>query len=95
MVVSWASDTRTFQHHILCGFYTDTYGQILYEGSKDILCELAQLRQVGTPEAYIAEFEKVVVQVIDISEHRLVVLFKEGLAKPLCGWVKDFIPTTL
>jgi hypothetical protein len=57
--------------------------------------ELAQLRQTGTPEAYIAEFEKVVVQVTDISEHRLVMLFTEGLAEPLRGWVKAFKPTTL
>jgi hypothetical protein len=57
--------------------------------------ELAQLRQTGTPEAFIAEFERVVVQVTDISEHRLVMLFTEGLAEPLRGWVKAFKPATL
>jgi hypothetical protein len=58
-------------------------------------CELGQLRQTWTPEAYIAEFEKVAVQVIDISEYRLVMLFAEGLIEPLRGWVKAFKPTTL
>jgi hypothetical protein len=45
----------------------------------EIFCELAQLRQTWTPEAYIAEFEKVAMQETDISEHRLVMLFIEGL----------------
>ena len=57
--------------------------------------ELAELKQTGTPEAFIAEFERVVVQVTDISEHRLVMLFTEGLAEPLRRWVKDFRTTTL
>lgn len=33
--------------------------------------------------------------VMDISEARLVMLFIEGLSKPLRGWVKRFEPTTL
>lgn len=33
--------------------------------------------------------------VIDISEIRLVMLFVEGLSKPLRDWVKDFEPATL
>lgn len=32
---------------------------------------------------------------MDVLEHRLVMLFMEGLSKPLCGWVKDLKPTTL
>jgi hypothetical protein len=35
------------------------------------------------------------VQVTDISKHRLVILFIEGLEKTLHGWVKTFNPTTL
>lgn len=35
------------------------------------------------------------VMVTDISEARLVMLFVEGLAEPLHGWVKSFEPTTL
>jgi hypothetical protein len=56
---------------------------------------LAQLRQTGTQEAFIAEFKTVVVQVTDILEHRLAMLFTEGLAEPLRGWVKAFRPDTL
>jgi hypothetical protein len=33
--------------------------------------------------------------VTDISEHRLVMLFTEGLVEPLRGWVKSFKPETL
>jgi hypothetical protein len=57
--------------------------------------ELAQLKQVGTPDAYITEFQKLVVTVTDISEQRLVMLFTKGLSEPLCGWVKAFKPETL
>jgi hypothetical protein len=41
--------------------------------------DLAQLRQIGTVEAFISEFQRVVVAVTDISKPRLVMLFTEGL----------------
>jgi hypothetical protein len=57
--------------------------------------DLAQLRQTGTPEAFITEFQRVAVAVTDISEPRLVMLFTEGLTEPLRGWVKAYRPHTL
>jgi hypothetical protein len=57
--------------------------------------ELAQLKQEGSPDAYITEFQKLAVTVSDISEQRLVMLFIEGLLEPLRGWVKAFKPETL
>jgi hypothetical protein len=57
--------------------------------------ELAQLKQEGSPDTYITEFQKLAVIVSDISEQRLVMLFIEGLLEPLRGWVKDFKPETL
>jgi hypothetical protein len=57
--------------------------------------ELAQLRQTGTPEAYITYFHRMAVMVTDISQQILVMLFMEGLVEPLRGWVKAFRPTTL
>ena len=57
--------------------------------------DLAHIRQVGTPEAYISKFQKVAVMVTDISESRLILLFTEGLAEPLKGSVKAYRPTTL
>jgi hypothetical protein len=45
--------------------------------------ELAQLKKTGSPEAYMYEFQKVVVMVTDISEGCLVMLFVEGLMVPL------------
>jgi hypothetical protein len=57
--------------------------------------DLAQLRQTGTAEAFITEFQRVVVAVTDISEPRLIMLFTEGLTEPLRGWVKAYRPPTL
>ena len=57
--------------------------------------DLAQLRQTGTAEAFNLEFQRVAVAVTDISEPRLVMLFKEGLTEPLRGWVKAYRPHTL
>jgi hypothetical protein len=57
--------------------------------------ELAQLRQTSTPEAYVTEFQQMAVIMTDVSEHRLVMLFTEGLAKPLRCRVNDFRPNTL
>jgi hypothetical protein len=59
------------------------------------LRELAQLKQEGSPNAYIIEFHKLAVTMSDISEQRLVMLFIEGLLEPLRGWVKTFKPETL
>jgi hypothetical protein len=57
--------------------------------------DLAQLRQIGTAEAFIAEFKRVAVTVTDISEPRLVMLLTEGLTEPLRGWVKAYHPHSL
>jgi hypothetical protein len=54
--------------------------------------DLAQLRQTGTTEAFITEFQWVAMVVIDISEPRLIMLFTEGLTEPLRGWVKAYTP---
>lgn len=57
--------------------------------------ELAQLKQYGTVDAYIAEFQRLSVMVTGISERRLVILFSEGLMEPLKGWIKVFDPPSL
>jgi hypothetical protein len=44
--------------------------------------DLAQLRQTGTAEAFITEFQRVAMVVTDISEPRLIMLFTEGLVIP-------------
>ena len=51
--------------------------------------ELAQLKQVGTPKAYMLEFENISVIVSDVSMDRLVLLFTEGFTEPLRGLVKS------
>jgi hypothetical protein len=55
---------------------------------------LAQLRQTRIAEAFITEFQRVVVAVTDISKPRLIMLFT-GLSEPLRGWVKAYKPPTL
>jgi hypothetical protein len=57
--------------------------------------DLAQLRQTGTTEAFIIDFQWVAMAVTDISEPRLIMLFTEGLTEPLRGWVKAYRPPTL
>jgi hypothetical protein len=57
--------------------------------------DLAQLRQIGTVEAFITKFQQVAVAVTDISEARLIMLFTEGLTEPLRRWVKAYKPHTL
>jgi hypothetical protein len=57
--------------------------------------ELTQLKQTGTAEVYIEEFQRLAVMVQDISPTRLMMLFTEGLMEPLKGWVKAFKPTNL
>jgi hypothetical protein len=54
--------------------------------------DLAQLRQTGTTKAFITEFQRVTMVVTDILEPRLIMLFTEGLTKPLRGWVKAYRP---
>jgi hypothetical protein len=57
--------------------------------------DLAQLRQTGKTEVFITKFQRVVVAVINISNPKLIMLFTEGLTKPLRGWVKAYRPPTL
>jgi hypothetical protein len=57
--------------------------------------DLAQLRQTGTTKAFIMEFQWVAMAVIDISKPRMIIIFTEGLTKPLRGWVKAYGPPTL
>jgi len=59
------------------------------------LWELTQLKKTGTAEAYIDEFQRLVVMVQDMSPNRLMMLFTKGLMEPLKGWVKAFKPTSL
>jgi hypothetical protein len=57
--------------------------------------DLAQLRQTGTTEAFITEFQRVAMVVTYISEPGLIMLFTKGLIEPLRGWVKAYMPPTL
>jgi hypothetical protein len=78
--------------------YVDFTQRILKRFEKDPelhFRELAKLKQTGSVEAFIAEFQRVVVMVTDVLESILVMLFIEALVEPLRGWVKAYKPTTL
>ena len=57
--------------------------------------ELTRLKQTRSAEAYISEFLRLSVRVLDLSEARRVFMFVEGLAERLRGLVKSNGPTTL
>ena len=57
--------------------------------------ELAQLKQTGSAEAFISEFQKIAVMVTNVSESQLIMLFLKALTEPLRGWVKAYKPSTL
>ena len=57
--------------------------------------ELAKLKQTGSVEVFVSEFQRVAVMVTDVSRSRLVKLFIEALMEPLCGWVKAYKTSTL
>ena len=54
--------------------------------------ELAQLKQTGSAEAFISEFQRIAVMVTDVLESRLSMLFTKALTEPLRGWEKDTNP---
>ena len=54
--------------------------------------ELAQLKQTGSVEAFISEFQRIAVMVTDVSERKLTMLFTEALTEALRGWVKAYKP---
>ena len=57
--------------------------------------ESTQLKQTDSSEAFISEFQRVVVMVTDVSENRMTMLFTQALTEPLGGWVKAYKPPTL
>ena len=57
--------------------------------------ELAHVKQVGTLESYIYEFQREKVMRIDISEARFILFFTEGLKEFLKGLMKSYRPRTL
>ena len=57
--------------------------------------ELAQLKKVGTPKAYMLEFEMILVMDYNVFMARLVLFFTKGLKEPFIGLVKSHKPTTL
>ena len=74
----WFHGIRTLGHdHILSyeGF-SNALMEIFERKYPELpLKELAQLKQVGTLEVYMLEFEKLSVMVFDVSMARLVLLF--------------------
>ena len=77
----WFHGLRTLgRDHILYyeGFSNALMERFERKDPKLAFKELAQLKQVGTPEAYMLEFKKISVMVSDVSMAMLGLLFTEG-----------------
>jgi hypothetical protein len=94
----WYHGLTTLGHNQIVSYieFTQRFIDRFDQGDPELhFRELTQLRQTGTAEAFIEEFQRLVVMVQDISPTRLMMLFTEGLMEPLKGWVKAFKPTNL
>jgi hypothetical protein len=84
----WYHGMSTLGHaHIVT--YAEFTGRLVHRferrDPKLFFRDLAQLKQTGSAEAFISDFQRISVMVTDISEARLVMLFTEGLTEPLRG----------
>ena len=94
----WHHGMYTLGHHAVNTYQEFTSRLIEQFDKKEpelYFRKLAQLRQTGSLDSYIGEFQRVAVMVTGISERRLIILFVEGLTEPMRGWVKAFDPPTL
>lgn len=57
--------------------------------------ELTRLKQSGTMDEYVFEFQRLAVMVLDVSDKRLTFFFIEGLSDSFHGLVRALEPTTL
>ena len=95
MVAPWIGDVGTQSHHLQREFTESLMDMFDMRDLEIHFRDLAQLRQTGIAEAFITEFQWVAMEVSDISEPKLIMLFTEGLTGPLRGWVKAYRPPTL
>lgn len=94
----WYHGLVTLGHNLITTYADFTNKLIERFDTRDLevkFRELAQLRQQGSLDTYVTEFQNLSVMVSSILEKLLVVLFTEGLEEPLRGWVKAFDPPTL
>lgn len=94
----WYHRLVTLGHNSITTYvdFTQRLMERFEKGGPDIhFTKLAQLKQTGSPKAFIAKFHRVAVMVTEILESRLVMLFTKALAEPLRGWIKAYKPTTL
>jgi hypothetical protein len=93
----WYHGMNTLGHNYITSYpeFTQRLIDRFDQGDPELhFRELTQLRQTGSPEAFIEELQRLVVMVPYVSQARLLILFSEGLMEPLRGWVKAFKPTT-
>ena len=94
----WYHELVTLGHNTITSYTDFTQRLIERFDRKDPevhFRELAQLKQIGSTNAIISEFQRIAVMVTDISKSRLIMLSTEAITKPLWGWVKSYRPTTL
>ena len=94
-MVPWAGDIGSQDHSSYSEFTQRLMERFDRKDPKIHFKDLAQLKQTGSVEAFILEFQRIVVMVTDVFESRLIMLFSKALTEPLCGWVKAYKPSTL
>ena len=94
----WYHGLVTLGHNTITSYSDFTQRLMERFDKKDLeihFKDLAQLKQTGSAETFISEFQRISVMVSNISESRLIMLFTEALINPLRGWVKAYKPITL
>ena len=93
----WHHGLVTQDHDLIISCETFSFKLITYF-DKDIEVyynDLAQLRQGGSLDDFIDEFQRISVIVLDMTEQRKVMLFTKGLQDRFRGLVKVLKPDTL
>lgn len=94
----WYHGLVTLGHYLITTYNEFTNELIERFDKRDLelhLTELTQLKQYGSLDTYMAEFQILLVMVPRIIERRLVVIFSEGIMEPIRGWVKAFDSASL
>ena len=94
----WFHGLSTLGHNNVCTYAEFTRRLVERFDRNDLeapFISLAKLNQTGDAEAYISEFLRLSVMILDLSVARRVYMFIDGLEEPLHGLVKSTKPITL
>lgn len=88
----WYYGLITLRHASITSYTNLTHGLVERFDRKDPelhFRELGNLKKRDNTKASLAEFQRLLVMVSNISEVRLIMLFIDGFFEPLRGWVQS------